>query len=178
MAGFYILKGNTRLAMQIFLINNILWIVWAVSMQVWSVVVLQVCFVALNIRILRDSPGGVKGAWTMSELTEYLKGESVYYDAEWWNSDLFLLWGDHFNIEAVCPDYCAESQCSFTWKRDERGVAIISGYNPENDPDVHWMCHCGHYETGGGHCTNCGNDAPWGCDCGMHGHEEKLFFWI
>lgn len=72
--------------------------------------------------------------------------------------------GDWFNIEAVCPGYLPESQCSFTWYRDGSGVAIVSGYDPENDPDVHWLCWCGHFETGGGRCTNCGNDAPWGAD--------------
>lgn len=79
-------------------------------------------------------------------------------------SGLYNILGDNCNIEAVCPYYMPESQCGFTWRRDERGVAIVSGYDPENDLDVHWLCWCGHYETGGGRCTNCGNDAPWGAD--------------
>lgn len=87
-------------------------------------------------------------------------------------SDFYNLVGDNFNIEAVCPDYLPESQCTFTWYRDERGVAIVSGYDPENDPDTDWLCGCGHYETGGFHCTHCGAEPPWGCDCGEHGEDE------
>ena len=76
--------------------------------------------------------------------------------------------GDWFNIEAVCPDYLPESQCSFTWHRDEGGVAIVSGYDPENDPEVHWLCWCGNFITDGCcHCAECGAEAPWGCDCGI-----------
>lgn len=80
--------------------------------------------------------------------------------------DNFNIEGDNFNIEAVCPDYLPESQCTFTWHRDERGVAIVSGYDPEQDISTDWLCWCGHYETGGGRCTHCGNDAPWGADDG------------
>src|SRR5574341_1733809 len=42
----------------------------------------------------------------------------------------FGLLGDCFNIEAVCPRYLPESQCSFTWQRDEYGYAVVSGYDP------------------------------------------------
>lgn len=81
-------------------------------------------------------------------------------------SDFYNLLGDNFNIEAVCPDYLPESQCVFTWRRDERGVAIVSGYGPEEDPDAHWLCSCGRFITSGCcHCS-CGGEAPWGCDCG------------
>lgn len=80
--------------------------------------------------------------------------------------------GDNFNIEAVCPYYLPENQHCFTWYRDERGVAIVSGYDPNEDITTDWLCVCGHYEAGGGHCTNCGNDAPWGCDCGEHDEDE------
>lgn len=87
-------------------------------------------------------------------------------------SDFYNLMGDNFNIEAVCPDYLPESQCVFTWHRDERGVAVVSGYDPEQDPTTDWLCHCGHYETGGCCCTNCGNEPPWGCvGCGMHNDD-------
>lgn len=92
-------------------------------------------------------------------------------------SDFYNLLGDNFNIEAVCPDYLPESQCVFTWYRDERGVAIVSGYDPEQDPTTDWLCHCGHYETGGFHCSNCGAEPPWGCDCGEHGeYDDDLDF--
>lgn len=85
--------------------------------------------------------------------------------------------GDWFNIEAVCPDYMPEYQWSFTWYRNDEGVAVISGYDPENDPAVHWLCWCGNFETGGGRCTNCGNDAPWGADDGEgNEYDEDLDF--
>lgn len=83
--------------------------------------------------------------------------------AMWEDSDLFSLQGDHFNIEAVCPDYRPESQCWATWRRDGRGVAIVSGYDPDEDLDNHWLCHCGNYITHGGRCS-CGNEPPWGAD--------------
>ena len=83
-------------------------------------------------------------------------------------SGLHSVLGDNCNIEAVCPHYDPENQHAFTWRRDERGVAIVSGYDPENDLLTDWLCWCGHYETGGGRCTNCGNDAPWGAD----GYED------
>lgn len=90
-------------------------------------------------------------------------------------SGLYNILGDNCNIEAVCPYYMPESQCSFTWRRDERGVAIVSGYDPENDLDAHWLCWCGHYETGGGRCTHCGNDAPWGAD-GYDDEDEAGYY--
>jgi hypothetical protein len=36
----------------------------------------------------------------------------------------------------------------------------------EDDYDDHaWMCHCGHFEESSLHCSRCGNEPPWGCDC-------------
>lgn len=49
---------------------------------------------------------------------------------------LYNLRGDFFNIEAVCPYYDPENQHAFTWRRDDDGVAIVSGYDPENDPST------------------------------------------
>ena len=92
-------------------------------------------------------------------------------------SDFYNLLGHNFNIEAVCPDYLPESQRVFTWYRDERGVAIISGYDPENDLSTDWLCDCGHYETSGFHCSQCGAEPLWGCDCGEHdGYDADLDF--
>lgn len=34
-----------------------------------------------------------------------------------------------------------------------------------------WLCQCGHWEESGFHCSNCGAEPPWGCDCGAHGDE-------
>jgi hypothetical protein len=28
-----------------------------------------------------------------------------------------------------------------------------------------WLCNCGHYQEDGLHCSNCGAEPPWGCDC-------------
>jgi hypothetical protein len=67
------------------------------------------------------------------------------------------------NIEAICP-YQTDCYHTFTWHRDDN-VVIIAGYDPEDDPATDWFCHCGHYETGGFHCTECGGQPPWGCDC-------------
>ncbi|MCF1193577.1 hypothetical protein LRR18_18480, partial [Mangrovimonas sp. AS39] len=69
--------------------------------------------------------------------------------SEVWRTDLFNLTGDNFNIEAVCPDYLPESQCWATWRRDEQGRAIVSGYDPEEDERNHWLCHCGYFTTDG-----------------------------
>ena len=82
-------------------------------------------------------------------------------------SDFYHLQGDNFNIEAVCPYYGQGDYTVFTWYRDEDGVAIVSGYDPENAPETDWLCHCGHYETGGFHCTQCGAEPPWGYDCDL-----------
>lgn len=87
---------------------------------------------------------------------------------ELFKSDLLILRGDYFNIEAVCPDYLPDCQHSFTWRRDEDGIAIVSGYEPDEDERNWWLCECGNFETSGFHCSDCGAEPPWGCDCGMH----------
>lgn len=30
-----------------------------------------------------------------------------------------------------------------------------------------WLCSCGAYIEGKCHCSHCGAQAPWGCDCGL-----------
>jgi hypothetical protein len=90
-------------------------------------------------------------------------------------ADFYGLEGDNFNIEAVCPNYLPESQCTFTWYRDHRGIAIISGYDPEEDESNHWLCHCGHFITNGCcHCFYCGGESPWGCDCGARDEDYDV----
>ncbi len=42
----------------------------------------------------------------------------------------------------------------------------------EYDPDACWLCVCGHYQTDGMHCACCGNEPPWGCDCGEHNDDD------
>ena len=36
-----------------------------------------------------------------------------------------------------------------------------------DEPDVieGWLCLCGHWEETDLHCSSCGNEPPWGCDC-------------
>lgn len=92
-----------------------------------------------------------------------------------------LYYGDNFNPDAVCPHYLPESQCTFTWYRNEYGFPVLSGYDPEEDLSTDWLCVCGHYETGGGHCSCCGAEPPWGCDCGMHDEDDladlEPYYW-
>lgn len=42
-----------------------------------------------------------------------------------------------------------------------------------DDVDNHWMCGCGHYEESGWHCSVCGAEPPWGCDCSFC-NDERL----
>lgn len=90
-------------------------------------------------------------------------------------SDFYNVRGDTFNIEAVCPDYRPDSQCWATWHRDGRGVAIVSGYDPNEDIDNHWLCHCGNFITDGGRCS-CGGEPPWGADDGEDWADDDLDF--
>ena len=79
--------------------------------------------------------------------------------------DGLLIYGDNFNPESVCPYYLPQSQCTFTWRRDEDGIPVLSGYDPELDLATDWLCECGHYyETAGGCCLRCGNEPPRGWD--------------
>ena len=52
--------------------------------------------------------------------------------------------------------------------KDGKGYDVESRY--------YWICTCGHYEEGGCHCSGCGGEAPWGCDCGLqedlHGPDD------
>ena len=36
-----------------------------------------------------------------------------------------------------------------------------------------WICPCGHYEESDFHCSVCGNQPPWGCDCSTC-HDRAL----
>ncbi len=35
----------------------------------------------------------------------------------------------------------------------------------EDEFKYHWMCRCGQYIESEFHCSFCGNEPPWGCDC-------------
>ena len=44
------LKPRRLLGFWIFLLSNVLWVVWAVYTHSWALVLLQVCLAAMNIR--------------------------------------------------------------------------------------------------------------------------------
>lgn len=48
--GWYVMPKNRLAATCIFLISNIVWISWGIGHTTWSIVILQGCFVFLNIR--------------------------------------------------------------------------------------------------------------------------------
>lgn len=35
----------------------------------------------------------------------------------------------------------------------------------QDDTFEGWICVCGHYEETPYHCSYCGAEPPWGCDC-------------
>lgn len=43
---------------------------------------------------------------------------------------------------------------------------------PAPTPDMAWLCWCGNYEESGLHCSCCGNQPPWGCDCALCDDER------
>lgn len=46
------------------------------------------------------------------------------------------------------------------------------------DIEEGWLCPCGHYELSPFHCTHCGSEPPWGCDCGACEHWDDEDEWI
>lgn len=50
----------------------------------------------------------------------------------------------------------------------------------DDDEDVVWLCSCGHMERSEFHCSHCGEEPPWGCDCGAcdrwEADDEVIFF--
>jgi hypothetical protein len=42
----------------------------------------------------------------------------------------------------------------------------------DQDEFYGWLCVCGHFEESEFHCSNCGAEPPWGCDCGEHVEYE------
>jgi hypothetical protein len=41
---------------------------------------------------------------------------------------------------------------------------VTGEYDP--DEEYAWICTCGNYEESAFHCSLCGAEPPWGCDCG------------
>ena len=48
--GWFFMAKNRHMAMIVLLAANVVWIIWAVPLSLWSLVTLQVCFMGLNIR--------------------------------------------------------------------------------------------------------------------------------
>ncbi len=48
--GWYIVPKHNVKAVSWFLVGNIMWISWGISQNVWSIIILQGCFIFLNIR--------------------------------------------------------------------------------------------------------------------------------
>jgi hypothetical protein len=48
---------------------------------------------------------------------------------------------------------------------DSCELAGCEGANGAGDMD--WVCVCGDFHNGDCHCPRCGQEAPWGCDCGF-----------
>lgn len=46
-------------------------------------------------------------------------------------------------------------------------AALVAKWEKEDaaDDGPTWLCACGHYEESGSHCSHCGAQPPWGCDC-------------
>lgn len=43
---------------------------------------------------------------------------------------------------------------------------------PSDVIDEGWLCVCGHYEETDFHCSSCGHEPPWGCNCPFCEKEE------
>lgn len=77
----------------------------------------------------------------------------------------------HLHICASCANeyVCAKEGCA---------DADATCEKCEADDAQKWICVCGHYEESGLHCSNCGHQPPWGCDCSDHDapDESELYF--
>lgn len=51
--------------------------------------------------------------------------------------------------------------------KDDESLCKECGYAPDA-----WLCSCGTYIEKACHCSNCGGQAPWGCDCGLRDDIE------
>lgn len=43
-------RGRRNTGFWIFLLSNVLWVIWGLHVQAWALIALQVCLAALNIR--------------------------------------------------------------------------------------------------------------------------------
>ena len=53
-------KGHRNVGFWVFLLSNVLWIVWGVQSQSWALVMLQVGLMAMNIRGARKTEASEK----------------------------------------------------------------------------------------------------------------------
>lgn len=53
-------KGHRNIGFWVFLLSNVLWIVWGVQSQSWALVTLQVGLMAMNIRGARKTEASEK----------------------------------------------------------------------------------------------------------------------
>lgn len=56
--------------------------------------------------------------------------------------------------------------------KDDESLCKECGYAPNA-----WLCSCGAYIEEACHCSNCGQQAPWGCDCGLRDDIEYMPLW-
>lgn len=62
--------------------------------------------------------------------------------------------------------------------------AWATGQEDKIQPEFEgWLCNCGHWEDEPLHCSCCGAEPPWGCDCSFcdearhAGDDEYLTLW-
>ncbi len=54
-------KGRRSVGFWLFLVSNVVWVVWAVPAQAFALAVLQVCLAAMNIRgVMKADPAAEK----------------------------------------------------------------------------------------------------------------------
>ena len=58
---------------------------------------------------------------------------------------------------------------------------LITSLPPDDDESWasesdSWLCACGHYEESPFHCSHCGAEPPWGCDCDEHDEDDDWEF--
>jgi hypothetical protein len=53
------------------------------------------------------------------------------------------------------------------WVESEKSKTLQELYSEHvlAEPLPGWVCSCGHYQEDNFHCSKCGNEPPWGCDC-------------
>lgn len=65
------------------------------------------------------------------------------------------------------------------YDRPEREAPVYENLESDswNDDFMGWLCVCGKFEESEFHCSECGAEPPWGCDCGACVEDEWLDDW-